>query len=431
MKVALTDRKLRSLKPAAPGQRPCLMDAVEPQFGVRIGDAKGDLTFILYGRMPGSSVPVRRTLGKYPSMTLAEGRAAAKAAKEQIAKGIDPREAKRQRREAIARRKKDSLGAVLADFVRDRLSTQRKGVEVERILRRHLADWMDRPAASITTREARDLIKAKKATRYEAHNIYGSASQLFSYALDEDCYNVEANPFASIKPSKLIGEKIARDRILSEDEIFALWRAASRTPYPAGAAYKLLILTALRLNEVVQASWSEFEKNNIWVIPAARMKGKNGKARPHAVPITAEIAAVLAELPRFQGGDYLFTWTTGKTPTEIGSKVKGRIDARMLCTLRALARRRGENPAKVMLPRWTNHDIRRSVRSQLSRIKTITEETREAVLAHVRPGIVGVYDRYDRLDEKREALEAWAARLRSIIEPTAPSDNVVQLRPGA
>jgi hypothetical protein len=35
---------------------------------------------------------------------------------------------------------------------------------------------------------------------------------------------------------------------------------------------------------------------------------------------------------------------------------------------------------------------------------------------------------YDYLDEKREALELWAARLRSIVAPPRPTDNVVLLR---
>jgi hypothetical protein len=51
---------------------------------------------------------------------------------------------------------------------------------------------------------------------------------------------------------------------------------------------------------------------------------------------------------------------------------------------------------------------------------------REAVLAHVRSGIKATYDHHDYLDEKREALELWAARLQSIVDPPAP--NVVPLR---
>ena len=63
-----------------------------------------------------------------------------------------------------------------------------------------------------------------------------------------------------------------------------------------------------------------------------------------------------------------------------------RIDARMLRTMRAMARLRGDDPAQVGLQAWVNHDIRRTVRTNLSRLR-VSEEAREAVLAHVRPGI--------------------------------------------
>ena len=79
----------------------------------------------------------------------------------------------------------------------------------------------------------------------------------------------------------------------------------------------------------------------------------------------------------------------------------------------------------MRLAHWVNHDIRRTVRSNLSALR-VAEEVREAVLAHVRPGIKGTYDLYDYLDEKREALELWAARLRSIVNPQ-PS-NIIQLK---
>ncbi len=72
-----------------------------------------------------------------------------------------------------------------------------------------------------------------------------------------------------------------------------------------------------------------------------------------------------------------------------------------------------------------NHDVRRTVRSQLFRLR-VAEEVAEAVLAHARPGIKKVYDQHDYIDEKRDALERWAARLKHIVNPE-PS-NVVQLR---
>ena len=86
-----------------------------------------------------------------------------------------------------------------------------------------------------------------------------------------------------------------------------------------------------------------------------------------------------------------------------------------------VAKERGK---RIALPDFVNHDIRRTVRTHLSALR-IGEEVREAVLAHVRPGIKGVYDKHQYLDEKREALTLWNARLRSIVEP--PPANVVAL----
>jgi integrase len=152
-------------------------------------------------------------------------------------------------------------------------------------------------------------------------------------------------------PASEVGEKLTCDRILTDDEIFAFWRVTGRTGYPFGPLYRMLLLTALRLNEVADAEWSEFDsRNGVWIIPAARMKGKDGRATDHIVPITDDIAAILKSLPRFKNGDHLFSVTFGKKPAWVSDKVKKRLDARMLRTLRAMARRRGDDPSKVQLP---------------------------------------------------------------------------------
>ena len=241
---------------------------------------------------------------------------------------------------------------------------------------------------------------------------------MLSWAVDQDRYGLGASPADVLKPAKVIGEKVSGDRVLDDRELLALWRAATRTPYPYGPAYQVLVLTGLRLNEAADAARPEFDfgEKKLWTIPAARMKGRRGKARPHAVPLTADVLAILEKLPRFKTGDYLFSTTFGVSPVWMSDKVKKRIDARMLRTLRALARSGGDDPAKVELPRWTNHDIRRTVRSNLSALR-VPEEVREAVLAHVRPGIKSTYDLYDYLDERRDALEQWARRLRAIVRP--------------
>jgi integrase len=153
------------------------------------------------------------------------------------------------------------------------------------------------------------------------------------------------------------------------------------------------------------------------------MKAREAKARPHAVPITSDSRALLAELPRPRAGKFLFSTTGGAKPVWISDKIKKKLDARMLRSLKALARMQGRDPEAVTLPKWKNHDLRRTVRSGLSRLR-IPEEVREAVLAHVRPGIKKTYDLYDYFDEKRDALEKWAGLLQSIVN--RPASNVVR-----
>src|SRR5262249_26402585 len=140
-----------------------------------------------------------------------------------------------------------------------------------------------------------------------------------------------------------------------------------------------------------------------------------------------KIVDVIDALPRFNSGEFLFSHSHGKRPLKPNqfSDVKERLDAMMLEELKQIAAEGKRDAKRAALPDFVNHDIRRSVRTHLSAL-LIGEEVREAVLAHVRPGIKGVYDQYQYLDEKREALTLWNARLRSIVEP--PPANVVELR---
>ena len=98
----------------------------------------------------------------------------------------------------------------------------------------------------------------------------------------------------------------------------------------------------------------------------------------------------------------------------------------MLRTLKAMARRRGEDANRIILPSWVNHDLRRSLRTGLSKLR-IDFDVREAVLGHVRPGVVGTYDRHDYQLEKKDALQRWAAYVQNLASPTVQT-NAVRLR---
>jgi integrase len=198
-------------------------------------------------------------------------------------------------------------------------------------------------------------------------------------------------------------------------------------PYPVGPAYQLLALAGLRLNEVMRAERSEFDlRGKVWTIPESRMKGRDGRARAHAVPLTPRMIAIIEELPA-NGTKYLFS--KGSRPHYLDDREKRDLDRRILRTLKAMARKRGENPNAVELQNWVNHDLRRTLRSALSQVRVggkvrFHEDVKEAVLAHVKGGIRGTYDVYDLLPEKREALQHWDRHMMKVVTPP----RVVPLR---
>jgi integrase len=457
------DRTLKALAPAKAGNRYEIWDTKLPGFGVRVGDEPdtsrpgkaGRIAFILYARFPrqtrprrarkargtdvtpekhvGNPHPTRRVLGQYGPLSLEEARNKAADWLNLIRKGIDPKETEEEARQAALRQQDQTFAAVAEKFI-DHIKAQKeqKADEVERDLRRHfIKPWGSRPVASITHHDVAAVIDStlkratkKQSKRARAHNLFGHVRRLFRWAVP---LHVGHSPCALLSPKRMIGERVKRDRVLTDDELRALWLATERMGYPYGPMYRLLALTGLRLSECCEASWSEFDfKKRLWTIPAIRMKKTGKAAKPHVVPITDAMLEILESLPRLKDGEFLFSSQSGKAPLKAShfSKPKRRLDAAMLAELRALAEKNGGDPDRVTLPEWDNHDIRRTVRTNLSALR-IPEEVREAVLAHVRPGIKGSYDFYEYLDEKRDALTLWAARLRSIVEP-APA-NVVEL----
>lgn len=478
--TGLTDKYIQSLKPIPGKGRYDEPDAGDTRnMRIRIeGNPTSPLrAFVYLGRFRPGASPTRRKLGEYvnapvverkrtdeellelEALTLSEARAKARLWKAMLKAGIDPADDLARRRqeraahaEAAAKvdaeRRENTVDKVMNDFSAEKLAKQRKGRDVERNLRNvFLAAWSGRTITDITELDVLKIINPRKGDAPEyARNLLNDCRQLFRFAIGARVYGITVNPCASLKPSDIIGKKRRRTRVLSNDELFAFWRAVHRLRYPHRQVYELLVLTALRLNAVAQASWTEFPPAVVralrrrrsgegidwshvsneplaWVIPAARMKGEEGEAQDFLVPLTPQILKILEGLPLF-GGDFVFSTTHGRRPVSVGSKVKETIDRRMLRTLKALARMHGDDPKRVAFPHWVNHDIRRTVRSNLSRLR-VTEEAREAVLAHVRPGIKGVYDLYDYADEKREALELWAAQLRSIAEPKAKGATLI------
>jgi integrase len=424
-----TDRTLKALAPARKGSRYELWDSKIPGFGVRVGDdpdrsrpgKAGQISFVLYARFPKSPHPTRRALGRYGQLSLEAARDKAAQWRSMIDKGIDPAVAEEEERRARLRQLDSTFASVAEKFIEYiKANKERKAKDVERELQGFIGAWGHRPIASIKPADVALMIEAtvKRGKRAQAHNEFGHIRRLFRWAIP---LYVEHSPCAQLSPKRLIGERIRRDRILSDAEIAALWKATEPMGYPYGPLYRLLMLTGLRLSEVSEASWDEFNfEERIWTVPAARMKKTGSEAKPHMVPLTDPMRELIGTLPRFPNGKFLFSSKNGTAPIKAAyfGAPKIKLDGLMLQILQ-------EADEHAKLPDWTNHDIRRTVRTKLSALR-IPEEVREAVLAHARPGIKGHYDYHQYLDEKRDALTQWVAKLRDIAEPS--QSVVVELR---
>jgi integrase len=211
-----------------------------------------------------------------------------------------------------------------------------------------------------------------------------------TWALAHDV--IEYNPCSQIKITDLVGEFLARQRVLSDAELKLVWHGAAALGYPYGPIFQLLMLLGQRKSEIGNVSWSEVDlEKSILRIPGSRMKTGSS----HVVPLPPKSMQLLVELPRFSG-PYIFSTTDGGAPVTGYSTAKQNLD-RAVAKLGCVAQ-------------FTTHDLRRTVRTGLSslRVPTIVSEL---VIAHAQQGIHRVYDLYAFEKEKRQALASWERHL--------------------
>ncbi|TIL72284.1 MAG: DUF4102 domain-containing protein [Mesorhizobium sp.] len=430
--------------PAAPrGDRYTIIDNDTPHLRLRVTDT-GAKTFLMWKRWEkGAASATARAIGQVGVVSLADARATARQWEELRKKGIDPKvleEQERRKAEEAKRadeeRRDKTFATVLDDYLAAKRNRGRRQVaEDEKDFRREcLPKWKSLPISDITKRDIEKVVGsiAARGKKRHAHNVFVKVRALFNWCVKKEL--IEKSPCRLISPEEFIGEKKSRTRTLNSDEIFALLRALDRTPYPYGPMYKLLLLTGGRLNEIARARWSEIDMGNMGALTIPSERFKSG--RTHVIALSADALTVLKTIPRWKPvkddpRDFLFSAFDGSAPVNGMNKSKKRLDARMLRTLKALARKRGDDPALVELKPWVIHDLRRVVRSGLSELK-VTPVIAELILGHSLPALWGTYDTYSFLDEKRDALEKWAAHLRAVTdgEPreSDPPANVLPFR---
>jgi integrase len=203
------------------------------------------------------------------------------------------------------------------------------------------------------------------------------------------------------------GER-ARTRILSDDEIRALWRAADGITGPPGVMMfgrllQFILLTGVRRNEGARMDRRE-RGGADWLIPGSRVKAK----RDFLVPLSKAAARLLDGLPVIGDANSGPVFTTdGKRPLSGFDQGKKAFDK------------------KCGFSDWTIHDLRRTARSLMSRAGVLSDHAERAI-GHVIGGIRGVYDRYAYRTEKLQALEALAGLIDLILNP--PENNVIPMR---
>jgi integrase len=186
-----------------------------------------------------------------------------------------------------------------------------------------------------------------------------------------------------------------RSRVLTDDELRRVWRAASQAG-AFGAVVRLLILSAQRRAKVLELHWADVDADGIWTIPSAeREKGNPGRLRLPQVALD-----IIAAQPKLAGSSAVF-------PSQSVGRAKRQLDELAGVT------------------EWRLHDLRRTSRSLMARAG-VQHEVAEAVLGHALPGVAGIYNRHGYDAEKGHALRQLAALIERIVNPLA--DNVVAMR---
>jgi len=406
--VGLTDAKIKGLKAPERGQAE-YADKVVSGLRIRIG-ASGTRTFIIRKRIGGRIANV--TVGRFHDQrfTLTDARKKARTLLNDIEGGHDPRGETRKKTGAGA----GTIRSLFDDYKKAKAG-RRSIAEVERIFNKYvLPEIGDRLADSLSRADVTRLIDGVatgggKPTPVMARAVAAQLSAFYTWAMPR-LDRLDVNPCRDAgKPDV----PKPRERVLSNDEIKALWTVLEGEGLPWGPSVKLLILTGQRRDEVFSADRAEFDlEAKLWTIPADR--AKNGKA--HLVALSKAAVALIEAVPVIDGSAKLFP---SRADPERGASGFSRALARIIADM-----------VKELGPveRFTLHDLRRTMATGLQRLGVRLEVT-EAVLNHVsgsRGGLVGVYQRHQFQDEKRHALDAWAAEVERIVTATERG-NVVKL----
>lgn len=364
-------------------------DAGCPGFGVKV-TPKGRKVFVVLYRTGGAGSKLRKyTIGPYGRVTLHQARVAAQKV---FAARLEGRDLAAEKREARRRIVVDRVDELLEAYIAQRLSQNRSGDEIARLLRRELGKpWAGSSIHEIRKRDVADVIATveQRGAHFAANKTLKSMKTFFRWCVGRAI--LDHSPADGVPlPTK----QVARDRVLDDNEIVLIILAARKIGDPYSGIIELLVLTGQRRKEVARLSWEELEfEKRTWTIP--KLRTKNGKE--HVVHLSEEAIAVLNRMER--RGPFVFS-VYGNKPYSAFSKVKPMLDK------------------SSGVSGWRLHDLRRTCVSGMAALG-IAPHVADKILNHQSgtiSGVAAVYQRHEFLAERREALERWGSHVSRIFE---------------
>jgi integrase len=341
------------------------------------------------------------TIGSWPEVSLLDARVAAAAARKRVKQGEDPAAAKQDDKIRADAARENTITAVCENYMAMEAKKLRTAGQRRSILNRLIYPALG--AMPIETVKRSDIVRLldkieSGAGPRMADVTLGVLRRIFHW--HETRTDDWRSPVIRGMGSRQNTVEHRRTRILSDDEIRAVWQATEdNTPF--SALVRFALLTSARRREIAGMKRDEID-GDVWTLPASRSKTKTEITRP----LSKAALAALEGMPRIDGCDFIFT-SNGITPINSFGDPKRLLDKRSGVT------------------GWRLHDLRRSARSLLSRIG-VNSDTAEKCLGHSRGDIVERYDQHKYIDEMQRAFEMLAAQIERIVNP--PEGEVIPLR---
>jgi integrase len=360
----------------------------------------------------------RLTLGRYPAIDLATARDLVRDARNLLAAGKDPAEEKQAAKSAL------TFGDLVQRWIdlKVKPSYRNGGKEELRMLEADvLPKWRHRIADEITRKEAFELLDAKleKGFKVARNRMRSLILRIYNWGVEREL--VTTNPIVGIRMEKERG----RQRVLTEDEIRRVWKAAETQPLRVCVWFKLRLVTAQRGGELLKMRWQDINpETHCWTIPNA--VAKNGQ--DHPIYLSELSRELLATIPRNEHADHGgFVFPAGDAN---GAKIDLMGDYKKVARRIAQPSRAnivrptpGRKPGRRHKADFTGHDLRRTATTFMAQ-GGVPHDLAKKVLNHAseeKDDVTAIYNRYQYMPEKKAIMEFWGKQLRAILagEPVA------------